>query len=177
MTLRLRIRTAATVWATILPLIPLAGCGGDANTPDAKPEASPGSPAASTGGGTQKSGGGGGPAAPEGPKDKYAYYGKGDGYTAEQKVGRDTWRRALDCLVTEGYVELTKGSRNAKVCTSVKPYRQANDRQADGYDDIAPTPKELQATADSNRVVQLQHRRQQLLREVQEAQQALKDQA
>ena len=26
-----------------------------------------------------------------GPKDKYAYYGKGDAYTPDQKLGRDTW--------------------------------------------------------------------------------------
>ncbi len=91
MTLRLRIPTAATVLAVILPLISLAGCGGGANAPDAGPAANPGAPAATPGTGTAGPTGGASSAAADGPKDKYAYYGKGDGYTAEQKNGRDTW--------------------------------------------------------------------------------------
>jgi hypothetical protein len=92
MTLRLRIRMAATVLATALPVVSLAGCGGGGDESAAKPAVNPGSPGGTPGKGTASPGTG----APssgtaDGPKDKYAYYGKGDGYTAEQRVGRDTW--------------------------------------------------------------------------------------
>ncbi len=91
MTLRLRIRTAATVLATVLPLVPLAGCGEGANDSGAKPAANPGSPAVPPVPGAVNPGSAPSSGTSDGPKDKYAYYGKGDGYTPDQKLGRDTW--------------------------------------------------------------------------------------
>ena len=90
MALRSRIRTVATVMAAVLPLVPVAGCGEGSDNPGATPAANPGAapdapgPGASTPGGAPQG-------AAAGPKDKYAYYGKGDGYTPDQKLGRDTW--------------------------------------------------------------------------------------
>jgi hypothetical protein len=84
------------------------------------------------------------------------------------KIGRDTWRDALDCLVAEGYANQVAGPRNSKVYRSLRRYRQANDPQADAYDENAPTPEELEVIADRDRVVQLQHKRE---RELQKAKQ------
>jgi hypothetical protein len=91
MTLRLRIRTAAMVLATVLLLVPLAGCGTGGDDSSAKPAANAGNPAVPTGPAARYPGDGAPSGAPDEPKDKYAYYGKGAAYTAEQKLGRDTW--------------------------------------------------------------------------------------
>jgi mono/diheme cytochrome c family protein len=91
MALRWRIAGAAAWFAAVLPVL-VAGCGqSEDNTATAlvvKPGIQTGTPT-SPGAGTQA--GGTPQPAPNEPKDKYAYYGKGDAYTASQKIGRDTW--------------------------------------------------------------------------------------
>lgn len=87
MAICLRIPTTAIWSAMILPLL-VVGCGQSENNPAATPIAKPAAA----------------PAKAQGPqtgvapqvadskgKDKYAYYGKGDGYTPLQQTGRDTW--------------------------------------------------------------------------------------
>jgi hypothetical protein len=91
MVLRLRIRTAATVLATVFSLAPIAGCGEGVDKPGDKPVANPGGSAGSPGPGASSATGGAPQGTGDATKDKYAYYGRGDAYTAEQKVGRDTW--------------------------------------------------------------------------------------
>jgi hypothetical protein len=92
MALRFRIWAVAAVLGGVLPLLPLAGCGGGSDGPGASPSASPGTTAGGPGPVAPAGGSGGAPqGAGDGPKDKYAYYGKGDAYTTEQKLGRDTW--------------------------------------------------------------------------------------
>jgi hypothetical protein len=52
--------------------------------------------------------------------------------TVESEVGgkRDYVRVAMDCLVREGYLDEVSGPRNARLLSSIRPYREADDSDA-----------------------------------------------
>lgn len=55
------------------------------------------------------------------------------------KIGRDTWRHAVDVLVTEGYATWVAGKRNSHLHTSLRPYREATDPTPDNVSGVPMT--------------------------------------
>jgi hypothetical protein len=60
-----------------------------------------------------------------------------------RRIGRDTWRVAVDRLVAEGYAEFEPGPRKSHLHTIVRPYREADDPQSDRYTDPAAEPRKI----------------------------------
>ena len=90
MAVRLRMLRAAA-WLAAIFLLPVAGCGQSEDNPSASRIVQPGGPTVAPGSSANPQPGNTVQPADNQPKDKYAYYGRGVGYTASQKIGRDTW--------------------------------------------------------------------------------------